>query len=887
MNRYLFLGLLGLLVVVLYAPFATAAEIMHLTFENGADLAEDSSGAGLVSGSVTSVNFFGTLNQSSDTHSGGGSNSAEFVPFLSADPNISPDGGEIVEFRGAGMPDFSVADDFTFSLWLKPTNDFINDVDSDSGFRGIASGLVDSGTTGEWQLDNGASFDPNDPNSATPSRLNAVSSPNVELIPGGDLDPNQWTQVAISYIGRARIALVSVGDESTSLTINGASSGATGLAFDELLLGQNRAGGSTPVNRFYEGLMDDVRLFDTGIIYDGAGGEFEYGDLNLDGIVLDPNDWAAFRDNMGADLSAETVLGAYSKGDIDFDGDNDIDDFLAFKDFYNEVNGLGALEALISVPEPGTMLLSFTSILAALGLIRRKPALFEFESSRRHSSGKAITTMKHASFALFCAIALLISSNNTLRADVVFSADFEGGLVQADTGTLTITNSVTSIVGVTDSADPNETDWETGALFADRTASGGGDPGLNMVWDFTDPVSLTGATITFDHAIRRFNTPNTKSHTITAYDSLDSVLFSVSLIDRIDGGLENIADYVTSPETDERQRQTVTYIDPINGNSLFAASQIASGAIPDSNDRSGGSNSFTGFFGADNTDDANADESDAGSFSITTTATGWTLSAKAAPAPNPGAGGSLSDFTTVEIPYSSNVLDLARIEVDGATVQAGGFWDNLSVDGTIVVPQQPLTLQIASDGQMTLRNPSSLALDIDYISISSADVELNGGSLDPNGFTGIGGDPNFPQGNGTGNGWELSGSNTDTSIIEAYLTGSSIIDPNDVASLGAGFIPGSTEDLEFTYHIVGEPITRTGVVEYAAGLAGDFDGNGRVDGLDFLEWQRNPSIGDLADWQANYGMSLLSELSEPVPEPGTLVLCLATLGLLLNTRRFT
>jgi hypothetical protein len=34
---------------------------------------------------------------------------------------------------------------------------------------------------------------------------------------------------------------------------------------------------------------------------------------------------------------------------------------------------------------------------------------------------------------------------------------------------------------------------------------------------------------------------------------------------------------------------------------------------------------------------------------------------------------------------------------------------------------------------------------------------------------------------------------------------------------------------------------------------GDYDGDGDVDGRDFLMWQRNPSVGDLADWQNNYG----------------------------------
>jgi hypothetical protein len=36
---------------------------------------------------------------------------------------------------------------------------------------------------------------------------------------------------------------------------------------------------------------------------------------------------------------------------------------------------------------------------------------------------------------------------------------------------------------------------------------------------------------------------------------------------------------------------------------------------------------------------------------------------------------------------------------------------------------------------------------------------------------------------------------------------------------------------------------------------GDFDSNGTVNGRDFLLWQRNPSVGSLADWQSNYGNS--------------------------------
>ena len=55
---------------------------------------------------------------------------------------------------------------------------------------------------------------------------------------------------------------------------------------------------------------------------------------------------------------------------------------------------------------------------------------------------------------------------------------------------------------------------------------------------------------------------------------------------------------------------------------------------------------------------------------------------------------------------------------------------------------------------------------------------------------------------------------------------------------------------------------------------GDFDADGDVDGRDFLLWQRDPGIGNLADWQANYGTgSLSAAVSVPEPSFGALWVC--------------
>lgn len=65
---------------------------------------------------------------------------------------------------------------------------------------------------------------------------------------------------------------------------------------------------------------------------------------------------------------------------------------------------------------------------------------------------------------------------------------------------------------------------------------------------------------------------------------------------------------------------------------------------------------------------------------------------------------------------------------------------------------------------------------------------------------------------------------------------------------------------------------------------GDFDQDGDVDGHDFLVWQRNPSVGNLADWRNNFGAGSLTTASTAVPEPGTAVLCLTALCLIMLRR---
>lgn len=57
---------------------------------------------------------------------------------------------------------------------------------------------------------------------------------------------------------------------------------------------------------------------------------------------------------------------------------------------------------------------------------------------------------------------------------------------------------------------------------------------------------------------------------------------------------------------------------------------------------------------------------------------------------------------------------------------------------------------------------------------------------------------------------------------------------------------------------------------FSAPAPGDFNGDGNVDGRDFLAWQRDPNVGSLADWQTHYGAGTLSNIAA-IPEPSSIM----------------
>jgi fibronectin-binding autotransporter adhesin len=144
------------------------------------------------------------------------------------------------------------------------------------------------------------------------------------------------------------------------------------------------------------------------------------------------------------------------------------------------------------------------------------------------------------------------------------------------------------------------------------------------------------------------------------------------------------------------------------------------------------------------------------------------------------------------------------------------------------------------------------------------------------------------------------------SIAQDYLANASdvFISAGAVLNLNTGGLTdiidslylGNTPQIPGTYGAAGSGATFTSPFFTGSGILsvttlgapittpGDFDNDGDVDGRDFLVWQRNTAVGDLADWQANYGTGALTAAvaasSTAVPEPGTM--CLVTFAILLG-----
>ena len=167
-------------------------------------------------------------------------------------------------------------------------------------------------------------------------------SGNYDVNGNGSVDSNDnWTK--LTQAGNS--------NELTEYEFGG--DGATVGAGNAVVLSQ--AGGNAWLKSPFEELALDLILAD-GNIYkytveyiNGPAGGFAVGDLNFDGSV-NALDWPTYNAGRGVDMSGMSAVEAYRKGDLDGDMDNDIADFVLFKQLVT-----GGLSAFGIVPEPSAV----------------------------------------------------------------------------------------------------------------------------------------------------------------------------------------------------------------------------------------------------------------------------------------------------------------------------------------------------------------------------------------------------------------------------------------------------------------------------------------------------------------------------------------------------
>ncbi|WP_442481382.1 PEP-CTERM sorting domain-containing protein [Aeoliella sp. SH292] len=198
----------------------------------------------------------------------------------------------------------------------------------------------------------------------------------------GSWDTTAWKSFATTYDQNGTVAsddnwmeIVRSPEELSEVTLTtGSIAQGQTINLGDGLWQQYPSEAATLFEYLVAGADDSVRGIVDFVDSDSSNGfaPFGFADLNFDGTI-DGLDWAVQRDNFGTDLASLSVTGSYQRGDLDADGDNDIDDLLMFKDLFIAMNSAEAFAALTNgsqVPEPASVITVCSALV--LGLCWRR-----------------------------------------------------------------------------------------------------------------------------------------------------------------------------------------------------------------------------------------------------------------------------------------------------------------------------------------------------------------------------------------------------------------------------------------------------------------------------------------------------------------------------------
>jgi hypothetical protein len=576
-----------------------------------------------------------------------------------------------------------------------------------------------------------------------------------------------------------------------------------------------------------------------------SGNSYSRSDLNADGSV-NPTDWGFFFPNMLTDISAQSGYQRAIKGDLDLDGDNDVADFVLFKTDYDVANGAGAFNAMLAgVPEPSTVMLVLLATFAAC-------------ASRSKRRVKSI--------AVCLGVAAAVSLGSTAHAVPLDFTTFQtAAYPHGDSDAITTTDFFpVGVWAVTPTTATHNSNSDSSVLHTptnvvNKRITGTLTPGtdddvVGFVVGFEPGEQLIGATgeyflIDWKGASQGFDITDFASPGFTPFHNLTGTgNMPVGLaLSRVTG----------SANGDELWQHADLSASPTGG-----VTQLARGATLGSTayDRTGGSHLFE-FSITDHELFVKVDGVEQFSFggNYAPGRFGLYTFAQGPPA-------NFADFDMVDYPGDIPIL---RATVD------------------------------RSNGNITINNSFAAAVPFDFYQFSSATSSLN--ALTWNSLH----DQNFqPAGAGDHQKWQEAGGSSSSAIAEVFLDGNSNLAGSTSQTIGGAYNNSiNGEDLVFQYRLVtGE--MRTGFVQYigvAPGVPGDYNGNGVVDGADYVLWRNggplqnevdNPGTVNAADytaWRSRFGNTSGSGAglggAAGVPEPATLGIGLCV-GMMLLARRF-
>jgi Tol biopolymer transport system component len=246
---------------------------------------------------------------------------------------------------------------------------------------------------------------------------------------------------------------------------------------------------------------------------------------------------------------------------------------------------------------------------------------------------------------------------------------------------------------------------------------------------------------------------------------------------------------------------------------------------------------------------------------------------------------------------------IGDIENNGEIVVSGGgnatFYDDVVQNKDLVVSQVGLTTSVAVFfGDFTGSRGST----------GGGDIFFEGDLQPGNSPASVTFENNVSLGNSSTTEIEIAGLLAGADYDQIDVQGNLALDGDLNVTLLSGFTPAigdsfdilDWDNLSGVFDTINLPSLSSGLAWvtnnlYTTGtlsvsLPGDFDGDGDVDGRDFLIWQRGgspspKSAGDLGDWQTNYGVELLTATNTAVPEPSAWLLLAGCLGIVALGRK--